>query len=89
MSYDIVWDVAAYRKLEKIWSEATPNGPAVDSFDEIERRLSESPEQEGESRPHGRRILIIAPLGIVFRQQQRLREVHILDVRDFPRRTNY
>ena len=88
MTYDIVWDVAAYRKLEKIWSEANPIGPAVDAFDEIERRLSESPEQEGESRALGRRILIVAPLGVIFRLQQRIREVHILDVWTFPRRKN-
>ena len=88
MDYEIVWDVAAYRSLEEIWSKKTPIGPAVDAFDEIERRLSESPDEEGESRSHGRRILIVAPLGVIFRVQQRLREVHILDVWDFPRRKN-
>ena len=88
MSYDIVWDVTAYRKLEKIWHDAMPIGPAVDAFDEIERRLSESPEQEGESRAHGRRILIVAPLGVIFRVQQRIREVYVLDVWAFPRRRN-
>ena len=86
MNYDIVWDVAAYRKLQRIWDEAMPIGPAVDAFDEIERQLSESPEQAGESRPRGRRIVIVAPLGVIFRVNQRIREVHILDVWAFPRR---
>jgi hypothetical protein len=80
MNYDIVWDVKAYRKLEQIWDKATPIGPAVDAFDEIERRLRLNPATEGESRASGRRITIVAPLGVIFRVNERLKEVHILDV---------
>jgi hypothetical protein len=80
MNYDIVWDIKAYRKLEQIWDEATPIGPAVDAFDEIERRLRLTPTEEGESRAQGRRILHVAPLGIIFRVNDRLKEVHVLDV---------
>jgi ParE-like toxin of type II ParDE toxin-antitoxin system len=86
MRYDIVWDVDAYKKLEKIWSETTPIGPAVDAFDEIERLLSKLPEQEGESRARGRRILIVAPLGVIYRVHERTKEVHVLDVWKFPQR---
>jgi len=88
MSYDIVWDVRAYKKLETIWSDTTPIGPAVDAFDEIERLLSRSPEQEGESRARGRRILIVAPLGVIFRVHERLQEVHVLDVWKSPQERN-
>jgi hypothetical protein len=45
MSFGIVWDVQAYRKLEQIWDAAEVVGPAVDAFDEIERRLIDNPEQ--------------------------------------------
>lgn len=34
---------------------------------EIERRLRDNPEQEGESRPNGQRISFVAPLGFTFR----------------------
>ena len=85
MSYDIVWDVSAYQRLEKFVRDA-PIGPAVDAFDEIERLLRKLPEQEGESRAGGRRILIVAPLGVIFRVHERLKEVHVLDVWKFPQR---
>ena len=81
MNYEVVWDVVAYRKLEQIWDAAEDLGPAVDAFDEIERRLaSDDPDNQGESRPHGRRILIVPPLGVLFRAQPRLKEVYVLDV---------
>jgi hypothetical protein len=80
MNYDIVWDVKAYRELEAIWDKAIPIGPAVDAFDEIERLLTNDPTEQGESRPLGRRILHVAPLGIIYRINDRLKEVHILDV---------
>jgi hypothetical protein len=86
MAFDIVWDAKAYRKLKDIWAHARPIGPAVDAFDEIERRLSQSPEEEGESRPLSCRITHVAPLGILYRVNRRLNEVHILDVWMFIRR---
>ncbi len=86
MSYEVVWDVQAYRKLEKIWDETQDIGPAVNAFDEIERRLSQQPENEGESRSRGRRIILLAPLGAIYRVQPRLQEVHILDVWAFRER---
>jgi hypothetical protein len=33
---------------------------------EIERRLRDNPEEEGESRPNGQRISFVAPLGFTF-----------------------
>ena len=86
MNYDVVWDVQAFRKLEQIWDQADDLGPAVDAFDEIERRLADDPEHQGESRPRGRRVLIIAPLGVLFRAQPRLKEVYVLDVWSFNQR---
>ena len=80
MIYDVVWYGDAFRNLEKIWDEITPLAPADAAFDEIERRLTKSPETEGESRPDGRRILTLPPLGVLFRPQPRLKEVYVLKV---------
>lgn len=86
MSYDLVWDVEAFRKLERIWYETTPLEPVASAFDELERRLILSPDEEGESRVRGRRILIVPPLGAIYRVQERMKEVHVLDVWTFHER---
>ena len=39
MSYQVVWDADAFRKLEQMWEDAPDVGPVVDAFDEIERRI--------------------------------------------------
>lgn len=86
MNFEVVWDIVAYRKLEQIWDAAADLGPAVNAFDEIERRLADNPQSQGESRPRGRRLLIVSPLGVVFRVQPRLKEVYVLDVWTFSSR---
>ena len=83
MSFQVVWDMEAYRKLEQLWENVRNIGPIVDAYDEIERRLSDEPEQLGESRPRGRRIWIVPPLDILFRVQPRLKEVHVVDLWKF------
>jgi hypothetical protein len=86
MSYRVVWDAVAYRKLERIWTEADDIGPTLHAFDEVEALLQDEPEQQGESRARGRRILIVPPLGVVFRVQPRLGEVYVLDAWVFGRK---
>lgn len=86
MNYRVVWDVTAYRELERIWSEAEHIRPYLNAFDEIESLLAVDAHEQGESRPDGRRILIVSPLGVLFRAQPRLGETHVLDVWTISRR---
>ena len=86
MNYRVVWDVSAYRELERIWSEAEPVHPYLNAFDEIDSLLSVDAHEQGESRPDGRRILIVSPLGVLFRAQPRLLETHVLQVWSISRR---
>jgi len=86
MTYHVVWDVEAYRKLEQIWTHAADIGPSVRAFDEIERLLATAPEEQGESRASGRRVLIVPPLGIIYRVQSRLQEVYVQEAWEFRRR---
>ena len=67
MMYHVVWDVEAYQKLEHIWTYASDIGPAIRAFDTIEELLTAAPEDQGESRAGGRRVLIVPPLGIIYR----------------------
>jgi hypothetical protein len=46
----------------------------------IEQRLRGDPDNQGESRPHGRRILFESPLGVRFRVYSQQGVVRILQV---------
>lgn len=80
MNFQVVWDVAAYRRLERIWTDVSDVRPYLNAFDEIEAMLSVDAATRGESRAEGRRILLVPPLGVIFCVQTRLGEVHILEV---------
>jgi hypothetical protein len=51
---------------------------AIRAFDEIERLLSQDADTQGESRDKDRRILIVPPLGVIFRADPEIGEVLIL-----------
>ncbi len=38
MSYQVVWDMEAYRRLEQLLANERDIGPIVDAYDEIELR---------------------------------------------------
>ena len=52
---------------------------AVQAFDKIERILSDDADTQGESREKDRRILIVPPIGVIFRAKPEISEVLILD----------
>ena len=86
MNYRVVWDVISYRELERIWSEVDNVRSYLNAFDEVESLLAVDAHERGESRPDGRRILIVSPLGVLFRAQSRLGETYVLDVWPISRR---
>lgn len=63
------WSPTAQRRLASIWMDATSaeRREITTAAHEIDRVLRSTPEQAGESRPNGRRILFVAPLGVLFR----------------------
>lgn len=50
---------------------------------EIDQRLSADPENEGESRPDDRRIMFVAPLGVMYEIDQDQGIVFVLQVWSF------
>jgi plasmid stabilization system protein ParE len=54
----------------------------------IDQRLRQNPQQEGESRPRGRRIAFMPPLAVVFRVERDGQTVSVLQIRLFRRRTH-
>jgi hypothetical protein len=53
---------------------------------DVELRLAAQPFTQGESRPAGRRILVVAPLAVTFRVDADKSEVTVLHVRFYQRR---
>jgi hypothetical protein len=60
----------------------------IRAFDTIEQTLSTDAELQGESRNDDRRILIVRPLGVIFRANRELGEVLILDAWMIPSRNS-
>ena len=79
MNYRVSWDEDAFRSLRRAWITANEPEAAVRAFDVIEAILSVDAHVQGESREHDRRILIVPPLGVIFRARPEIGEVLILD----------
>jgi hypothetical protein len=77
--YRVSWDPDAFRGLMRAFVAANQPQSAIHAFDEIERILSDDADTQGESRDKDRRILIVPPLGVIFRAKPETSEVLILD----------
>lgn len=79
MKYQVDWEPAAFRNLVKVWVASGEPESAIRAFDAIEATLSRDAELQGESRSDGRRILIVSPIGVIYRAKPEVGEVLILD----------
>ena len=80
MTFTVVWSAAAERELTELWLAAEDRSPVADAAYEIDQRLRVNPEQKGESRDFGQRIILLAPLGVTFEVLLDDRLVRVLDV---------
>ena len=80
MSYSVTWLPAAEQELADLWLNASDRGAVTRAAHLIDQRLQTDPENEGESRPNGRRILFVPPLAVIFRVQPAGQEVLVLTV---------
>jgi plasmid stabilization system protein ParE len=83
MSYDVGWLPDAERELARIWFTASDRNAVTRAANWIDSQLKTDPANEGESRPNGRRILLVAPLGVIFRVVEADRRVVIAHVWQF------
>ena len=83
MKYTVIWLTAAEDELTRIWLAAVNRRSVADAAARIEAELLNDPENAGESRAHGRRILIAAPLAVIFRVFPDERIVFVTNVREF------
>jgi mRNA-degrading endonuclease RelE of RelBE toxin-antitoxin system len=67
MRYSVRWKPNAEQQLAQIWLDATDRPVITKAAHEIDRRLQENPEDEGESRTGDNRVLFETPRAARFR----------------------
>jgi hypothetical protein len=80
MNYTVDWVPRAEQELAALWMDAQSRDAVTRASHRIDQLLRHDPEQAGESRPRGRRILFELPLGVVFRVYPDRRLVRVLHV---------
>jgi hypothetical protein len=80
MKYTVLWIPNAERELADLWVDSGDRGAIAGAANEIDRLLRIDPSHAGESRSHGRRILLVPPLGVTYEILEDDRLVRVLDV---------
>jgi hypothetical protein len=78
--FTVRWTRAALDRLAAIWLRvpSAQRRALTAATHAIDGRLSNDPLNEGESRPAGRRVLLVPPLGVAFRANAQARTVIVL-----------
>jgi plasmid stabilization system protein ParE len=84
--FAVFWSPEALRRLLKIWEQAHDREAIDRAVARIDERLGSDPEGQSESRDPGRRMLIEAPLTVVFQMNETRRMVIVMSVWHFQRR---
>jgi plasmid stabilization system protein ParE len=66
MKYTVTWKPEAERHLATIWSQTKDRNAMSKAAHVIDKMLGTNPEEVGESREEGFRVLFERPLGVMF-----------------------
>jgi hypothetical protein len=80
MNYTVLWLPDAEQELAALWLAAPDRKVVTQAANEIDQRLRRNAPNEGESRPDGLRILLVAPLGVLFGVEESRRIVQVVQV---------
>jgi hypothetical protein len=88
MKYRVQWERQARDELGTSWLKADSalRRAITEAAHAIDQELSQDPFRSSESREAGRRVLIVAPLGVTFRVDEPDRVVYVLRLWSFTRR---
>jgi hypothetical protein len=67
VKYTVVWLPDVEAELLRIWLDSSLRGEVTAAAREIDRILAADPNEEGESRDAGNRILLVRPLCATYR----------------------
>ena len=86
--FTVRWRRSALNELASLWTAAdSARRQAITTASRaIDLELQRDPQEKGESRPEGRRILLIPPLGVTFRVDVSRSVVWVLHVWQFRER---
>ena len=80
MKYTVLWVPKAEQELARIWMEAKDRKAVTTAAHSIEFELRHDPNSKGESREFDRRILLVPPLGVLFKVRPEDRFIHVLSI---------
>jgi hypothetical protein len=81
--FAVRWKKVARERLADIWLRATDRNEITQTAHRIDLVLQSNPEEKGESREGGRRVLLVPPLGVIFRVRPDAAMVEVLQVWQF------
>jgi len=84
--YAIRWKAKAVDDLAEIWLRATDRADVTRAADRIDPILRQNPNDQGESRDAGRRIMVERPLAVSFKVDTDSATVWILGIWRIDRR---
>jgi len=87
--FSVEWLQSALDNLAELWANSDSAARQVlnAACNEMDPRLARDPNNEGESRPQGRRITFVAPLAAIFRVDPVQRIVTVIRIYRFRRRS--
>jgi plasmid stabilization system protein ParE len=80
MKWTVIWLPDAEQELADLWLNSADRAAVTQSSHIIDSLLKQDPETVGESRDGNRRILLVAPLGVIYRVLPDDRRVEVLHV---------
>jgi hypothetical protein len=87
VNFSLQWSRRALDALARIWVESPKNrGEISQAAATVDQILAVDPEERGESRDKGRRVLFVLPLVVTFRVDVDRGVVRVLDLREARRR---
>lgn len=76
--YRVRWSRRAGNQLATVWTNAPERNAVTAASYAIDQALARDPENQGESRPNNRRVMFVAPLGVLYRVDTQRRLVRVL-----------
>ena len=86
MTYSVVWQPEVEEELARLWLDVTTRKMVTLAADRIDGLLRNQPDEVGESRANGRRILLVPPLATIYRVLEDDLQVRVLRVWYFSKR---
>lgn len=80
MNYTVVWKPEAERHLATIWNQSPDRNGVARATHIIDQTLGTGPQEAGESREEGFRVLFVRPLGVMFEVSPDDRKVRVVTV---------